>query len=259
MTIGTAKPTAEQLNAVPHYFIDHLGISEAYSAGRYAEECAKLLEGLFAHHDLVFLVGGAGMYIRSVIEGFHEMPYVPPAVRKKWENLHATAGITVLQEAIQQADPEFAQQVDLQNHRRLVRALSLIDISGTTVTALREQAREAIPYQVVRIFCNLPREMLYTRIHDRVDAMIEDGLVDEVKALVPHRDAQALQTVGYAEILDYLDGRYSLDEAIAKIKQHSCNYAKRQLTWFRNQGDWQEFNPPDEEAIITFIHEITGL
>jgi tRNA dimethylallyltransferase len=90
-------------------------------------------------------------------------------------------------------------------------------------------------------------------------ASSEDGLVDEVKALVPHRDAQALQTVGYAEILDYLDGRYSLDEAIAKIKQHSCNYAKRQLTWFRNQGDWQEFNPPDEEAIITFIHEITGL
>jgi len=111
---------------------------------------------------------------------------------------------------------------------------------------------------VLRIFCNLPRDVLYERIHDRVDAMIAVGLVEEVRTLLPYREVQAMQTVGYAEILDHFDGKYTLDEAIAKIKQHSCNYAKRQLTWFRNQGDWTEFNPPDPEQMINFINQKTG-
>ena len=253
MNIGTAKPAKDALQTVPHYFIDHASIAEPYSAGKYARECQALLEELFAHRNVIFLAGGAGLYIRAVIEGFNKMPHVPMNIRQKWEQIHATEGLHVLQEAIRRADPQFASEVDLKNPRRLIRALSLIETAGVPLTSLRRQAREGVPFTVLKVFCNLPREELYARINARVDTMIEAGLVDEVKSLQPYRDTQAMQTVGYKEIIAFLDGRCALEEAIAKIKQHSCNYAKRQLTWFRNQGDWTEFNPPDAEKIVQFI------
>jgi tRNA dimethylallyltransferase len=257
MNIGTAKPTQAELAAVPHYFINHASLDEPYSAGKYALECHTLLERLFEKHHIVFLVGGAGFYVRAVIEGFDKMPTVPLQIREKWERIQRDEGLHVLQDALRKADPEFSKLVDMKNHRRLVRALSLIDTSGKTVTELRKQARASLPFNVLKFFLNLPREELYARIHARVDAMIAAGLVDEVRSLLPYRDAQAMQTVGYKEVIEYLDGKCTLDEAIMKIKQHSCNYAKRQLTWFRNQGDWLEFNPPEAEEIAKYIVRCT--
>jgi tRNA dimethylallyltransferase len=187
------------------------------------------------------------------------MPFVPLEIRQKWEQIYQSQGLTPLQEALRNRDPQFVDVVDMQNARRLIRALSLIDVSGTPVSELRKRARQEIPYRMIKVFCNMPREELYSRIRARVDRMIEAGLVEEVRTLLPYRDTQAMQTVGYKEIVAYLDGHWSLDEAIAKIKQHSCNYAKRQLTWFRNQGDWTEFNPPDVSEIGDFLHRMISL
>jgi tRNA dimethylallyltransferase len=259
MNIGTAKPTPAEMDRVPHYFIDYRSISEAYSAGKFAQECHALLKELYSKYEVVLLVGGAGLYIRAVIEGFDKMPFVPADIRKKWERICLSEGLPFLQSTLRTMDPEFAEVVDMNNHRRLIRALSLMDVSGNTVSELRRQARHEIPYRVLKVFCNLPRQELYARIHTRVDQMIVAGLVDEVQSLLPFRNTQAMQTVGYKEIIAYLDGHCSLEEAIAKIKQHSCNYAKRQLTWFRNQGDWTEFNPPDAIEIGNFIeHNIAS-
>jgi tRNA dimethylallyltransferase len=253
MNIGTAKPSAAELATVPHFFINHLSLSEPYSAGRYAHECYTLLEQLFTKHDVVFLVGGSGLYIRAVIEGFDMMPMVDPEIRERWEKIYETQGLPVLQEALRNQDPDFVPHVDMQNPRRLVRALSLIEASGKRITELRKQVRSQLPFHVIRVFCNLPRKELYARIHARVDAMIEAGLVDEVKSLLEFRDTQAMQTVGYKELVEYFDGKVTLEGAIGKIKQHSCNYAKRQITWFRNQGDWKEFKPPDVDEIERYI------
>jgi tRNA dimethylallyltransferase len=253
MSIGTAKPTKEELSLAEHHFIDHLSISEPYSAGRYAHECRQLLHTLFESHDVLFLVGGAGLYIRSVIEGFDKTPSVSPEMRQKWEEFYETRGLEALQEELKSVDPDFARQVDMQNHRRLIRALSVIETAGKPLTEMRKEARDSLPFHVIRIFCNLPRQELYARIRSRVDEMIAQGLIDEVHALLPYRDTQAMQTVGYKEIVKYLDGEWTLEQAIEKVKQHSCNYAKRQLTWFRNQGEWKEINPPDVGEIERYI------
>lgn len=255
MDIGTAKPTPAEMRGVPHHFIDRLSLDTPYSAGRYARDCHALLDELFQEHRLVFLTGGSGLYIRAVIEGFDKMPEVSLEVRRKWERVQAEEGIEALQDAMSRQDPEFASQVDMQNPRRLVRALALMETSGKPVSELRKAAKQALPFEVIRVFCNLPRKELYERVHARVDAMMKAGLVEEVRSLMPYRDAQAMQTVGYKELVAHFDGKYTMDEAIAKIRQHSCNYAKRQITWFRNQGDWTEINPPDPEVIHQLIRE----
>lgn len=253
MAIGTARPTPVQRDQVPHYLIDYVSLSEEYSAGRYARECTQLLEQLFMHHDIVFLAGGSGLYIRAVIEGFDEMPAVPGEIREKWTRSFEERGLAFLQQELSLRDPGYTTKVDLQNPRRLIRALSVMDASGTSFSALRKKHPVEHPFEILKIFCNLPRKELYTRIHQRVDEMIVQGLVEEVTSLLPYRHTQAMQSVGYREIIAYLDGASTLEEAIAKIKQHTCNYAKRQLTWFRHQGDWTEFNPPDVEVIDRFI------
>ncbi len=253
MNIGTAKPDSEQLSRVRHHFIDHISLSEEYSAGRYSRECLRLLETLFQQHDIVFMTGGTGLYIRAVIEGFDDMPDVSSEIREKWMKRFAEHGLAFLHQELTILDPEYAAEVDMQNPHRLIRALSVIETAGKPFSALRRKEKSERPFEVIKIFCNLPRQQLYGRIHERVDQMLEKGLVDEVKSLVAFRDTQAMQTVGYKEIIAYFDGNCTLEEAIAKIKQHTCNYAKRQITWFKHQGDWQEFDPPDVEVIADFV------
>lgn len=253
MTIGTAKPTDEQLSRVKHHFIDHLTLNTEYSAGLYARECLELLDVLFVRHDVVIMTGGSGLYIKAVIEGFDDMPNVSGEVREKWQQAYVHHGLTFLQQELTILDPAYAAEVDMRNAHRLIRALSVIDASGTPFSELRKNQETSRPFNAIKVLCNLSRQELYARIHQRVDEMIHDGLVDEVKSLTAYRDVQAMQTVGYKEIIAYLDGTYTLEEAIAKIKQHSCNYAKRQLTWFRHQGDWTEFNPLEVDAIADFV------
>ncbi len=258
MTIGTAKPTPEQLNVVPHYFVDHLEITEEYSAGRYEKDCLHLLEKLFEDHDVIFLVGGSGLYLRAVLEGFDAIPVIPGEYRQKWEQVYSDDGIEALRKAIDTHDPQYAKQVDLQNPQRLIRALSVYDATGRKYSAYRRQKRAQRPFRTVKIVCSLPRPLLYARINQRVEEMLTDGLVDEVKRLIPYRNAPALRTVGYRELFAHFDGEYSLKEAVEKIKQHTRNYAKRQLTWFGHQGDWKEFSPPDVESIHAYIRKKTG-
>lgn len=253
MSIGTAKPTPDQLSRVKHHFIDHISLNEEYSAGRYARECLALLSTLFEQHDIVIMTGGSGLYIKAVIDGFDEMPSVSRDIRDKWKLAYTEKGLAFLQQELTILDPGYADTVDMQNAHRLIRALSVIEASGKPFSELRKKQEANRPFEIIKVLCNLPRQELYARIHQRVDDMVTNGLVEEVKSLLHHRHTQAMQTVGYKELLSWMDGACTYEEAIAKIKQHSCNYAKRQLTWFRHHGDWTEFSPPDVGAIVDFV------
>lgn len=253
MNIGTAKPTPAERAQVPHYLVDYVSLKDEYSAGEYARACKSLLLELFTERDIIFMVGGSGLYIRAVIEGFDEMPAVSKDIKEKWKQVYAEKGLAFLQQEVTLLDPEYAAKVDMQNPHRLIRALSVMQVSNTPVSVLQRSILEQRPFEVIRILCNLPRQELYDRIHNRVDEMIVEGLIDEVRSLLPYRDTQAMQTVGYNEIVAFLDGHMTQEEAISKIKQHSCNYAKRQLTWFRHQGEWKEFNPPDVYKVKEYV------
>lgn len=253
MTIGTAKPGSEELKAVPHYFIDHLDIAEEYSVGRFEKEALEVLRELHLQHDIVFLVGGSGLYLKAVLAGLDRFPPVPDQVREQWESNFQQHGLTFLQQQLAERDPDYYAVVDRQNPRRLTRALSIIEASGRPFSSFLSDTLEERPFASLRIFCNLDRSILYEHINSRVEEMMNRGLESEARKLYLNKSLKALQTVGYQELFDYFDGKWTLDEAITKIRQHSRNYAKRQVTWFRNQGEWTEFNPPDEDAIAQYI------
>jgi tRNA dimethylallyltransferase len=259
MSIGTAKPTTEQRALVPHDMIDVVSVMDHYSAGDYSRECQQVLQRLFKNSDCIFLVGGSGLYIHSVIDGFDKIPRVSAAIRQSYEELYRSQGIAPLQELIRLHDPAYAARVDMRNPHRLIRALSVIETTGAPFSKLHHGAHAEKPFQVIRILLNLPRQELYARIHRRVDDMMTQGLLEEVRALLKYRDTPVMHTVGYRELIAYCDGHMTLEEAIDKIKQHSCNYAKRQLTWFRHQGTWTEFNPPDIQEIEKYITGHTGI
>ncbi|MDX1478361.1 MAG: tRNA (adenosine(37)-N6)-dimethylallyltransferase MiaA [Saprospiraceae bacterium] len=259
MSIGTAKPTAEELARATHYFVDSLDITDRYSAGIWAREALALLDDLFQQHDLVIVTGGSGLYLRALLDGFDEMPDVPESYRTYWEETLETSGLAVLQTALQHRDPAYYAEVDHHNPHRLIRALTVIDYTGQPFSSFRREQQASRPFGAIRIFCNRPRDELYDRINRRVDAMIARGLVREAESLVRYQELQALQTVGYTEIFAYLAGKWDLETAIEKIKQHTRNYAKRQVTWFSNQGVWREFNPPEWQEIAEYITRKAGI
>ncbi len=240
LSIGTAKPSTDQLAQINHHFINTIDISQPYTAGDFERDALGVIRKIHDVNRHVVVVGGSGLYHKAVLQGFDDFPVTTTEDRDKWQQILRVDGISALQNALRQRDPEYAGIVDLQNAHRLVRALSVMDVSGQPFSTFLNKAKSSRPFEIIRIFLNLEREVLNKRIDNRVDQMIERGLVDEVTSLLPHRDLQALQTVGYKEIFKFLDGEWSLDEAISKIKQHSRNYAKRQVTWFRNQGLWTE-------------------
>lgn len=257
LSIGTAKPTFEQLAVVPHHYVGHLNVTDTYSAGRWAEDALALLDRLFEQHDTVVVTGGSGLYFKALLDGFDDMPAVPDEVKDRWEHSFQAKGIGHLQEELSRKDPDYFESVDQSNPRRLLRALSVIDHTERPFSSFRQNEHADRPFAAIRIFCNRPREELYERINQRVDNMMADGLLDEVRAMLPHRDLQALQTVGYRELFAHLDGDMDLTSAVDKIKQHTRNYAKRQVTWFSNQGDWKEISPPDWPEIVAYINRQT--
>lgn len=238
MSIGTAKPTPEEMQGAPHYFIDSLSIFDEYTAGDFERDALALLDQLYRTHDVVVLAGGSGLFIRALCEGFDRFPDVPQDVRQKIEGLYRENGLPFLQEKLKEADPVYYAQVDLQNPQRLIRALAVHEASGLPYSHFRKGKTAERPFTPLYYLLEWDRETLYRRIDRRVDNMIAKGLVEEARALYPHRAQNALQTVGYQELFDYFEEKTTLDEAIALIKQHSRNYAKRQLTWFRKHGDW---------------------
>jgi len=253
MEIGTAKPTSEELSQVPHHFVNNKSILEEYDAGTYAEEALALLNKLFEEHEVVVLCGGSGLYIKAVCEGFDEIPQVPEAIRQKLNSELENFGLPNLVEKLEQIDPEYYQVVDKNNPQRVVRALEVFEATRLPYSSFRKSEKKARPFRIIKIGLDLPREELYGRIDARMDVMLSKGLLEEVKILIKYRHINALQTVGYSEIFDFLDGKYDWNECVRLLKQNSRRYAKRQLTWFKRDVTTHWFNPKNEGEIFRFL------
>ena len=253
MPIGTAQPDAEQLQAAEHHFIASHDIKDNLSCGAYAVQALSCLERLFATHDWVVAVGGSGLYVKALCEGMDDLPQADPALRAELSRRLETEGVDALAAELQRLDPVYYEAVDRKNPARVVRALEVCLQTGRPYSEQRSGKRTPRPFGIVKVGIDLPREELYERIDRRVDRMLADGLEAEARALYPYRSLNALQTVGYREFFDYFEGRTSYEEAVALIKRNSRRYAKRQLTWFRRDGEIRWFSPWDDAAIIACV------
>ncbi len=247
LSIGTAKPTVEEMEGIPHYFIDSHNISTPVSASQFETEAMGLIQGELAHYEKLILVGGSGMFMDALCLGLDPIPTDPVIQNTLRKELEET-GMEPLLKELEETDPEFYDQVDKQNPMRILRALEVIRFTKIPFSTWRKNELPKRPFEVIRFVINHPREVLYERINRRVDQMIESGLIEEVKHVAEYRNLTALQTVGYKEVFDYLDGKTDLETCISKIKQHTRNYAKRQLTWFKKHPDaiWLDAKPTDE-------------
>jgi tRNA dimethylallyltransferase len=245
LSIGTAKPTPEEMQDVPHHFIDSHSITQEYSAGRFAADAEVVLTELFQRLPVVILTGGSGLYLQALTDGLDELPAVDPAVRQGLQHELQTQGLPPLVAELAATDPVAYQRIDLQNHQRVLRALEITRGTGRPFSSYHAgpaavaATAAARPFRVVKVALSRPREVLYERINQRVDAMLAAGLLAEVEELVPFRHHQALQTVGYQEIFGYLDGAYDYAEAVRLLQRNTRHYAKRQLTWLRRDMAYQ--------------------
>ncbi|MBC9929995.1 tRNA (adenosine(37)-N6)-dimethylallyltransferase MiaA [Chitinophaga qingshengii] len=255
ISIGTAKPTPEELAAVQHYFIDSHSIREEVNAGIYEQLALQYAKDIFRHNEVAIMCGGTGLYIRAFCEGIDDMPAIPPGVREALNAQYAEHGLSWLQEQLQLRDPVFYANAETQNPQRLIRALEVLEATGQSITAFRTATKAQRDFRVIKIGINLPKELLHENIHKRVDLMMEAGLVGEVESVLPYREHNALRTVGYQEIFDYFDGQLSLEKAVEDIKTHTRQYAKRQLTWFRKDTAYQWFDPRYPEVITSWVQQ----
>lgn len=255
MEIGTAKPTEAERAQAKHYFIDFLSINDAYSAGDFEKDVMELLNELYQNKDIVIMAGGSGLFVRAVCEGLDKFPEIPTEIRESVNTLFKEQGLTALQEEVEKVDPEYYAKADTQNPMRLIRALEVFRASGQPYSGFRKAQKAQRPFQPIYIQLEINRKILYERINHRVDHMMARGLLKEVEELLPFKDMNALQTVGYQELFDFLDGKLSKSEAIELIKRNSRRYAKRQLTWLRKDPHWKNFLPSDIEAIKQYIEE----
>jgi len=252
LSIGTAKPTPAEQAEVKHHLVDTHSVLQPLDAARYGREARAAIDGLFRTRPAVVVCGGSGLYLRALLEGFDEMPALPPDLRQSIAAQYRTHGLAWLQAEVQQEDARFYETVDKQNPQRLMRALELLRGSGKSMHQLRQGAVQQLPYRVTKIGLELPREELYQRINQRVDNMLHAGLWEEATAWAEHQHLSSLQTVGYREIFRALAGEVSRSQAIDLIKQNTRRYAKRQLTWFKRDPSITWFSPHDEAAIIQF-------
>ena len=256
MPIGTAQPTAEEVAAATHYFIACREPEEEYNCGKYEVDALALLDTLFKSHDYVVAVGGSGLYIQALCEGMDNLPEADEELRQSLKLRLENEGLAPLAEELRQLDPKYAAEVDIQNPARVMRALEVCIATGRPYSEQRLGVRNERPFHIIKIGTDMPRDILYERIDRRVDMMVEEGLVEEVRALLPKRELNALQTVGYRELFGYFDGSCSLEESIELIKRNSRRYAKRQLTWFRRDKEIAWFSPHDTAAIIRHIDDM---
>ncbi|KQS31427.1 tRNA (adenosine(37)-N6)-dimethylallyltransferase MiaA [Dyadobacter sp. Leaf189] len=253
LNIGTAKPSTEELRQVVHHFINSHSIQQTYSAGDFERDVIKLLKAHFEHSDYMIMTGGSGFYIKAVLEGLDDLPAPAPGLREKLTDKLVAEGLDVLQKEIAAVDPGFAATSELSNPQRVIRALEVYYTTGTPISEYKLRNVKSRDFEPICIAVNRDRTELYNRIDKRIDIMLQDGLVDEVKSLVPYRSHQALQTVGYKEVFEFLDNKYDESEMIRLLKQNSRRYAKRQLTWFRHQGDFKWFDVEDYDNIRAYI------
>ncbi|MBO5894246.1 MAG: tRNA (adenosine(37)-N6)-dimethylallyltransferase MiaA [Alistipes sp.] len=253
MAIGTAQPTTEELAAAKHYFIADREVEDDFNCGKYEVEALALLEGLFAENRYVVAVGGSGLYIQALCEGMDSLPEADDALRAELKARLENEGLEVLADELRRLDPKYAEEVDIQNPARVMRALEVCITTGRPYSEQRVGKVAERPFNIVKVGTDMPRDVLYERINRRVDMMVEQGLVAEAMAMYPKRHLNALQTVGYRELFEHFDGNCSLDEAIELIKRNSRRYAKRQLTWFRRDESTGWYSPDDIEGVVAFI------
>lgn len=253
--IGTAQPTPQEIQEVAHFFVASNSITEHIDAGRYGKEARELLISEFKKHALIIMAGGSGLYMDAVINGFDELPDANPTIRAELNLEFQEKGISVLQDELKKLDPIYFAQVDQHNPARLMRAIEICRLSEKKYSELRIGKAESNVFEVLKIGLDLPREELYARINNRVEVMFENGLEEEARSVFPYRKMNALQTVGYKELFDYFDGHLTKEKAIELIKQHSRNYAKRQLTWWRRDTAITWFHPTQLKEIEILISQ----
>lgn len=241
ISIGTAKPSPQELQAVPHYFINSHSIREEVNAGIYERLALGYAAEVWKDRDVVVMCGGTGLYIKAFCEGIDNIPAAPPEIRSSILERYEKEGIAWLQQEVQEKDPAFYAIAETQNPHRLIRALEVLYTTGQSITSFRTGSVVQRDFNIIKTAITLPKEQLHANITRRVHQMVDDGLLEEVRAVLPYRDHNALQTVGYKEVFDYLDGKLTWDEAVEQIIIHTRQYAKRQLTWFRKDKDIRWF------------------
>lgn len=253
LKIGVASPSEEELKSAKHHFIGNLSINDSYNVSKFETESLICLKTIFIRNNQAVLVGGSGLYIDAVCKGIDDLPDPEENLREEIKENFKNHGIEYLRNQLKILDYEYYNQVDLANPKRLMRAIEVCLTTGKTFTSLRINQQKPRDFNIIKIGLELPRNVLYERINKRVDLMIEEGLEKEVKSLISQKNLNALNTVGYKEIFDYLEGKTSFEFAIEKIKINSRRYAKRQLTWFKRDKEIKWFNPIETDKIINFI------
>ncbi|MCA6073711.1 tRNA (adenosine(37)-N6)-dimethylallyltransferase MiaA [Fulvivirga sedimenti] len=259
MTVGTAKPSEEELSRIPHHFINSHSITDLFTAGDFSRAARARLAALFQHHKVVITVGGSGLYLKAFLEGIPNIPNIDPAIREELNEEFNVDGLAPLKARLATLDPEFMKEADTHNPQRIIRALEVTLGTGKPFSSFRSDKGDPLPHRIVSIGLDADRKWLYERIDRRVTRMVENGLFDEAAALYPYRNHYALKTVGYQEIFDFIDGSLTREEAIQAIQQNSRRYAKRQLTWFRKYGNMTWFHPENKDEIHRYVTQMTGL
>lgn len=251
--IGTAAPTEEQQRRVKHYFVGTHSIEDYYSASMYEEDAIRLINNLLEHDKCALMTGGSMMYIDAVCNGIDDIPTIREDIRTEMKRRYEEEGLDALVEELRQLDPEHYAVVDRKNYRRVIHALEICHQTGKTYTSFRVGEKKERPFRILKIGLNRDREELYRRINLRVDEMMRQGLLEEVKRMYPKRDLNSLNTVGYKELFNYLDSTWTLDEAVERMKGNTRRYMRKQLTWFKRDTTIHWFHPDDYEAIIQLI------
>jgi len=254
LNIGTAKPSSAELQMVRHHFINSHSIHQPYDAAQYGRDALTLIGKLFVQYDHLILCGGSGMYVKAVCEGFDDIPDIPKVIREKLMNEYAQFGIKILQDKMRTLDPEYYREIDDQNPHRLIRALEVIEGTGKSIRSFQKKNKLEHSFSVIKIGLTLPREVLNERIDRRMDDMISHGLFAEAESMYPFKQINALQTVGYQEIFDYIDGKHDREETIRLLKRNSRRYAKRQMTWFQRDSDVSWSSPHYVDRIIEIVN-----
>ena len=253
MNIGTAKPSPTELETVPHHFINSHSVKTLFSTGDFEVEALELMNQLYQKHNVLIMVGGSGLYINALCNGLDDLPEIDLNIRTELNQLFEAEGLATIQTQLQKLDPEYYAKVDQNNPQRMIRGLEIVLSTGKKLSSLLTASKKTRPFNIIKIGLNTDRAILYQRINDRVDSMMELGLLDEVRQLLPYRNYNALNTVGYTELFEYLDEKTDLASAVAMIKQNTRRFAKRQLTWFRRDEETKWFEPNDKQAVLNFL------
>lgn len=253
LNIGVARPSVQELEAIHHYFIASHSIQDEITAAGFEQYALQKATELFQEHDTVVMVGGTGLYIKAFCEGLDLIPAVDPAIREQIVSNYSNKGLVWLQEQVQQKDPAFYAVGEIQNPQRMMRALEVVESTGQSVLSFRKGEKAQRDFKIIKIGLELPKEELHQRIHTRVDQMMQAGQLEEVKGLVPYKQLNALQTVGYKELFEYLEGTISLEKAVEQIKTNTRQYAKRQMTWFKKDEEIKWFTPFQTDEIIRSV------